>query len=83
MPDNMPGIAQTLCEDLQMEGFDGRSLLTHVGDALLASLLAEVDDTRLQGRVLRVAGSVVHADAHLSDGEAEMIDAICRLSSTE
>ncbi len=74
----MPGIVQTLCEDLHMEGFDGRSLLTHVGDALLASLLAEVDDTQLQGQVLRVAGSVVHADAHLSDGEAEMIDAIRR-----
>lgn len=78
VPDNMPGIVQTLCEDLLMEGFDGRSILTHLGDALMASLMAEVDDTRLQGQVLRVAASVVQADAHLSEGETAMFDAICR-----
>jgi len=77
-PDNMPGIVQTLREDLLMEGFDGRSILTHLGDALMASLMAEVDDTRLQGQVLRIAASVLHADTHLSDGETEMFDAICR-----
>lgn len=78
VPNNMPGILQTLCEDLLMEGFDGRSILTHVGDALMASLMAEVDDVRLQGQVLRVAASVVQADTHLSDGETEMLDAIYR-----
>jgi len=76
--DNITVIVQTLCEDLLMEGFDGRSLLTHVGDALMALLVAEVDDTRLQGQVLRIAASVVQADTHLSDGESEMFDAICR-----
>ncbi len=77
-PQDMPGILQTLCEDLQMEGFDGRSILTHVGDDLMASLMAEVDDTRLQGLVLRIAASVAHADKHLSDGETAMLDAIIR-----
>ena len=81
-PDKVPGIVQTLCEDLLMEGFNGRSVLTHVGDALMASLMAEVDDLRLQGQVLRVAASVVQADAHLSDGETAMFDAICRIWQT-
>jgi tellurite resistance protein len=77
-PQDMPGIVQTLCEDLLMEGFDGRSILTHVGDDLMASLMAEVDDARLQGQVLRIAASVAHADKHLSDGETAMLDAIIR-----
>jgi len=77
-PQDLPGIVQTLCEDLLMEGFDGRSILTHVDEAWLASLLAEVDDEPLQGQVLRIAASVAHADKHLSDGEAAMFDAVIR-----
>ena len=46
-PRHMPGIVQTLCEDMLMDGFDGRSILSHVGDGLLASLMAEVDEPRL------------------------------------
>ena len=75
---DMPGIVQALCEDLLMEGFDGRSILTHVGDGLMASLMAEIDDPQLQRKVLHVAASVVHADNHLSDGEAAMLGAISR-----
>jgi hypothetical protein len=77
-PHKLPGIVQTLCEDLLMEGFDGRSILSHVGDGLLASLMAEVDEPRLQSLVLRIAASVVHADRHLSDGETAMLNAISR-----
>jgi hypothetical protein len=77
-PQDLPGIVQTLCEDLLMEGFDGRSLLTHVGDGLMASLMAEVDDAGLQGQVLRIAASVAHADGHLSEGETAMFDAVIR-----
>lgn len=75
---DMPGIVQALCEDLLMEGFDGRSVLSHVGDGLMASLMAEVKDPHLQRKVLRVAACVVHADRHLSDGEAAMLGAISR-----
>jgi hypothetical protein len=78
-PQDMPGIVKTLCEDLLMEGFDGRSILSHVGDSLVVSLMAEVDEPGLQGKVLRVAASVVQADKHLSDGEAAMLDAISRI----
>jgi hypothetical protein len=75
-PQDMPGIVQTLCEDLLMEGFDGRSLLSHIGDGFMVSLMAEVDEPQLQSKVLRVATSVVNADKHLSDGETAMLDAI-------
>lgn len=75
-PGRMAGIVQTLCEDLLMEGFNGRSILSHVGDALLASLLAEVDAPQLQSQVLSLAASVAQADSHLSEGEAAMLDAI-------
>ncbi len=77
-PQEMPTIVQTLCEDLLMEGFDGRSILTHVGDGLMASLMAEVDEPQLQAQVLRLAASAVQADKHLSDGETAMLDAINR-----
>jgi hypothetical protein len=72
----MPGIVQTFCEDLLMEGFDGRSILSHVDDALMASLLAEVDEPKLRKQVLDLAESVAHADKHLSEGEIAMIAAI-------
>ena len=75
-PAHLPCIVQSLCEDLLMDGFDGRSLLSHVGDGMVVSLLAEVDDPHLQRRVLRVATEVAHADQYLSGGEADMIDAI-------
>ena len=77
-PKDMPCIVQTLCEDLLMEGFDGRSVLSHVGDGLMASLMAEVDDLLLQAQVLRIARTVIYADRHLSEAEFAMVDAISR-----
>jgi uncharacterized tellurite resistance protein B-like protein len=75
-PQKLPGIVQTFCEDLLMEGFDGRSILSHVGDGLMASVLAEVDEPKLRKQVLYLAESVAHADKHLSEGETAMIQAI-------
>ena len=77
-PHNMPGIIRTLCEDLLMEGFDGRSILSHVNDDVLVSFAAEVTDPTLQSKVLRVAASVAQADRYLSDGESAVLDAIGR-----
>ena len=77
-PKDMPGIVQTLCEDLLMEGFEGRSILTRVGEDLMASLTAEIDNPLLQAQVLRIARSVIYADGHLSDAEFAMLDAISR-----
>lgn len=77
-PHNMPGIVRTLCEDLLMEGFDGRSILSHIDDDLMDSLASEVTDPTLQSKVLRVAASVAQADGYLSDGECAVLDAIGR-----
>lgn len=77
-PQNLPGIVQTLCEDLLMDGFDGGSMLSHVDDGSLASVLAEVDQPELRGKVLRLAAAAAAADRHLSDGEASMLDALSR-----
>ncbi len=74
-PQDMLGIVQTLCEDLLMEGFNGRSLLSHIGDGFMVSLMAEVDEPQLQSKLLRVATSVVKADQHLANGEASVLDA--------
>lgn len=78
-PRHMPGIVQTLCEDLLMAGFDGRSILSHLDDRALHAMIAEVDDAQLQARVLRVAASVADADQHLADGERAMLDMIRRV----
>jgi hypothetical protein len=75
---DMPCIVQSLCEDMLMEGFDGRSILSRVGDGLMASLMAEVDNPFLQIQVLRIARSVIYADGHLSDAESAMVEAIGR-----
>jgi hypothetical protein len=77
-PQALHGIVQTLCEDLLMEGFSGGSILSCVDDGSLASVLAEVDEAELRARVLRVAANTVHADRHLADGEAVVLDAIGR-----
>jgi uncharacterized tellurite resistance protein B-like protein len=78
VPQKMSTVVQALCEDLRMEGFDGRTVHSHLGDALVSALLAEVDEPRLQAQVLRLAGKVVRADQHVSDGEVEMLEALSR-----
>ena len=77
-PMDMPCIVQSLCEDLLMEGFDGRSILSRVGDGQMASIMAEVDNPLLQTQVLRIARSVIDADGHLCDAESAMVDEISR-----
>ena len=77
-PRDLPGIVQTLCEDLLMDGFHGGSILSHVDDGSLASVMAEVDEPELQGKVLRIAAAAVNADKHLSDGETSVLDAVSR-----
>ena len=77
-PRALPGIVQTLCEDLLMDGFDGGSILSCVDDVSMASLLAEVDLPELRVKVMRAAMAAVDADKHLSAGEAAVLDAIGR-----
>ncbi|WP_374672671.1 TerB family tellurite resistance protein [Acidovorax temperans] len=78
-PQVLHGIVKTLCEDLLMDGFDGRSLQTRVGHDCLARLLAEVDDHRLQEQLIRLARLAAQSDHHVSEAEAAMIESIWRI----
>jgi uncharacterized tellurite resistance protein B-like protein len=77
-PDAMPRIIQTLCEDLLLGADASGSLLANVDDGTLASLMAEVTDPVLRGRVLRLAVAVANADLHLAEGEAFVLEAARR-----
>ena len=77
-PGAMPAIVQTLCEDLLLGAYASGSLLANVDDATLASLMAEVTDPVLRGRVLRLAVAVANADRHLAEAEVLVLDAARR-----
>lgn len=68
-------VVHTLCEDLLMGAYGSSSMMCSVDEATLASLLAEVDDAVLQGRVLRLASAAAAADRHLADTEALVVEA--------
>ncbi|MDI1260492.1 TerB family tellurite resistance protein [Aquabacterium sp.] len=77
-PDAMSGIVQTLCEDLLLGAYASGSLVANVDEAALTSLVAEVTDPVLRGRVLRLAVAVANADRHLAEGELLVIEAAYR-----
>lgn len=62
-------VVHTLCEDLLAGAYGGGSMLCSVDDAVLASLLDEVDEPALQAKVLRLAVAAAQADQHLAEGE--------------
>lgn len=74
----LPGIMQTLCEDLLMGNPGGGSMLGSVDDSTLAALMAEVDEPDLQRKVLRLAVAAAHGDHHLADGETLVLEAARR-----
>lgn len=78
-PQTLPAVVQTLCENLLMEGFDGRTLLAHRGDGWLQSMLSEVDNPQLQAQVLALAESIVDADRLRLDSEIAMLSAMARI----
>lgn len=81
-PGALHKVVQDLCEDLLMSAHAGGSMLASVDDAVLASLMAEVDDPVLQLKVLDLAIAAANADLHLADGEALVLDAAGRHWST-
>lgn len=74
-PDALPQVVQALCEDLLLAT---GGLAEGVDAALLAALMAEIDDPALQRTLLGLCLTAAAADAHLSDGEAVMLDAVRR-----
>ena len=74
-PQLLPHIVHTLCEELLLCGHATGSLLAHVDDSTLASLMAEVSDPALRRKVLRLSLAAARADGHLADGEAWVVGA--------
>ena len=68
-------VLHTLCEDLLTGAYAGGSLMCSVDEATLASLLAEVDDPRLQKQVLCLAIAAAEVDQHLAEAEALVLAA--------
>lgn len=74
----LPRVIQTLCEDLLMGEHHSGVMLGGLDDSALASMMAELDDPALQGKVLRLAVAAAKADRHLADGEALVLAAAGR-----
>ena len=72
----LPHIVHTLCEELLACGHQTGSLIGHVDDSALASLMAEISDPALQRKVLRLSLAAARADGHLADGEAMVVQAV-------
>jgi hypothetical protein len=77
-PDGMSHVVQSLCEDLLLGAYASGSVMASVDESALASLMAEVDDPALQGKVLRLAVAATRADRHLAHGEALVLEAARR-----
>jgi hypothetical protein len=68
-------VLHTLCEDLLTGAYGSGSLMCSVDDATLASLLAEINDPRLQQQVLRLAIAAAEVDQHIAEAEALVLAA--------
>jgi hypothetical protein len=77
-PGAMSRLLQELCEDFVDGMCTTGSMLACLDDSMMSALLRDVDDTRLQDEVLRLARAAAGADRHLSDGESWVIDAMQR-----
>lgn len=75
VPGSFAQVVHTLCEDLLMGAYGSGSMMCSVDEATLVSLLAEVDEPGLQGKILRLAGAAAEADKHLADAEALVVAA--------
>lgn len=73
--EGVPHAVQHLCEDLLMVAYSGGSLMAQLDKPTLASIMAEVDDPLLQAKVLALATAAAHADRHLAEGEALVLEA--------
>lgn len=75
-PGTFAELVRTLCEDLLLGAGSSGSMTEPVDDAVLASLLAEVDDPDLQDKVLRLASAAAEADRHLAEAEDFLLSAL-------
>lgn len=74
-------VMQSLCEDLYL-ACAGGAIMDSVNDALLESLLAEIDEPALQRTVLRLATAVCGADNRIAEAESRILEAARRCWDT-
>lgn len=77
-PGSFAQVVHTLREDLLMGAYGSGSMMCSVDESTMASLLAEVDEPGLQGKVLRLTNAAAEADKHLADAEALVVAAAHR-----
>lgn len=77
-PQLLPQIVHTLCEELLAGGHATGSRIGDVDGSTLSALMAEISDSALQRKVLRLSLAVAKADGHLADGETLLVDAVRR-----
>jgi len=77
-PHLLPYIVHTLCEELLDRGPEPGASMIQIDDSVLASLMSQISDPRLQEKVLRLSWAAAQADGQLADGEAVVLDAARR-----
>lgn len=77
-PGGLATVLQTLCEDLLHSAHSNGSLTSCIDDALLESLIRDVDDPALQLKIMETIAATAAADGHLADGERIVLEALQR-----
>ena len=75
-PAEFARIVQALCEDHVIGHMPSVPAASHIDNATLDTLLAEIDDRVLRSKIIRLCLAVASADNHLADGEIATLAAI-------
>ncbi len=74
-PQEMQSVVHALCEDLLSAARLNWSDVCRIDPDQLANVLDEIRDPDLRAKVLHLSAAVVHADAHLAEGETRLLAA--------
>jgi hypothetical protein len=72
-PGQLPAIVQTLCEDLTCAAHLNWGDACTLDPVIVAQLAADVGDSQLRREVTRLCEETIHADKHISTGEARFL----------
>lgn len=75
-PARFKGVLDDFCQDV-LTAHQGRWLGSiHIDAGVRDQLVGEITDLRLQNEVMGLCTDIIHADAHLAEGEIHMIDTL-------